>query len=923
MAEEEKLRPNTASPEQTGVAAKHVRRSPHNDLQNSREAGANAQRWVKVLTKTGYNFKVARRAMFVARYLWLLLCYAQYARSNLLDDYEDITNKVLSPADGGTVSLPIQLGVDKSSGCICRSSKDHKVVVCFGNYACERFPKVRVKSDLLRVRTTVMTEIRVGELNSLQHLKVLQIEANHRLNYLEPGLFQNLSKLQQLSISYNTGLHTIHKGTFEGLKSLHNLTLVNNGFTNILELTVAFKPSILPLLRGLDLSENSFERIPDNAFNAMKGTTLKRLDIKLCRLEYIHPNSFIPLTMLKELRISENDLNSTLIGDFLTNIINNGINLTHLDLSGMGFRKQPPRALLNIIAKSTIQRLILADNQFEIIVDDSFPVMVNLEVLDLRRVLTISIGPDAFSPIKFPNLRVLLLGGNNLPGIHQKHISIQQLLLLDMSFNKGSLLNPVYFEIDRNSFTYCKELRILNLAYNRIKSIFDYTFQGLEQLKILSMENGTLFHIGDGTFEPMKHLEMLNLANNPLTANMNLSSGQFRGLNELKILILKNCGIKRLYDEDNIFEMMPNLTHLILRNNQLYYITAETLKPLKYLQVLDLSENLLMSWWTTLFLASGVRPINLYLTNNKISHFTISMIQDINYLLENPSGANTTIEINLMDNVFVCDCTYMYKTYMWLQVNGSGLLKAYFASSRFQCSSPDIWEDKRVADYLSSIKSLRCLMYEKITSAMFLIWTAPSIVTIILVSGLIAGVYKYRIYIKYWLFLAKVAVGRKLILKPLKADTIPSRGYRFDAFVSYCNEDREFVSEMVSQLESTPPYLKLCIYERDFEIGSFISESILNSINESRYIILIISNNFAKSQWCRWETQLAEYHRLFLEDGTTYDPLILIRVGEVENKYMTTTLKYLLKTKIYHSWDDAKPEEFWKKLKNRLVKNLQ
>lgn len=768
-----------------------------------------------------------------------------------------------------------------------------------------------------------MAEIRAGELDSLQHLKALQIEANHRLKYLEPGLFRNLTKLEQLSISYNTGLHTIHEGTFEGLKSLRNLTLVNNGFTNILDLTPAIRPSILPSLRGLDLSENSFERIPKDAFSLMKGTMLERLDIKLCRMEYIHPNSFTPLSMLKELRIGENDLNSTLIGNFLSNIIKNGINLTLLDLSGMGFRKQPPRALLNVIANSTIQRLILAENLFEIITDDTFPAMLNLEVLDLRKVLAISIGPDAFDPIKFPNLRILLLGGNNLPGIHQKHISNQQLLLLDLSSNKGSSLNPMYYEIDRDTFIYCKELRVLNLAYNRIKSVFDYTFRGLKKLKILSMENGTIYHIGDGTFEPMRHLEMLNLANNPLTANQNLSSGQFKGLNELKVLILKNCGIKRLYDEDNIFEMMPNLTHLILRNNQLYYITAETLKPLKYLQVLDLAENLLISWWTSLFLASGVRPINLYLTNNKISHFTVPMIQDINYLLENPRGANTSTEIDLMDNVFICDCSSMYKMYIWLQVNGSGVLKAYFSSSRFQCSSPDVWEDRRVADYLSSIKRLRCLMYEKISSVMFLIWTAPSVVTILLVTGLIAAVYRYRIYIKYWLFLAKVAVGRKFIRKTLRAEAMPAKGYRFDAFVSYCNEDREFVAEMISQLETAPPYLKLCIYERDFEIGSFISESILNSINESKYIILIISNNFAKSQWCRWETQLAEYHRLFLEDGTTYDPLVLIRIGDVENKYMTTTLKYLLKTKIYHSWDDSQSDEFWKKLRNALAKNLQ
>lgn len=779
------------------------------------------------------------------------------------------------------------------------------------------FFQVKIQSEILRVRTTVMVKILRGQLNTLNHLKILEIEANHKLQYIEPGIFENLKNLQHLSISYNTRLHSINERLFEGLSNLRNLTLVNNGFNNILDLTPAFRPSILPLLRWLDVSENPLEIIPEHAFHPMKGTLLRKLDVNLCRLDEIHPNSFLVLKNLKELHLGDNDLNSTLIGDFLNRMMIEGINLTNLDVSGMGFRKQPPRELMNIIARSTIKSLILAQNQFEIIHDDAFPRMPNIELLDLRKVLCISIEGNAFSPSKFPNLKVLLLSGNNLPGVHKKHLS-DQLLLLDMSSNKGNPANPVYYEIDRDTFLLCKSLRILNLSFNRIKSIFDYTFNGLVNLRILSLENGTIFHIGDGTFKSMKRLIMLNLANNPLTATENLTSSQFDGLNELKMLNMQNCGIRHFYDDDNMFEMMPNLTHLILRNNLLYYITAETLKPLKFLQVLDLSENLLISWWRPLFLVSGVKPKTLYFTNNKISHFSISMIEDISYLLEN--RGNVTVEIDFMNNVFLCECSSMYKAYLWLQANGTKSIQKFFDDSNFQCSSPDPWEDRRVAEYLSSIRHLRCLVYQKISNVMVLVWTAPSLVSIMLVVSVVVILYKYRDYIRYWLFLAKLALGRNFRKKTISPKISPT-GYKFDAFVSYCSEDREFVSEMLVQLESNPPNLKLCVYERDFEIGSFISESVQTSINESKYVILVISNNFAKSQWCRWETQLAEYHRLFLEDGSAYDPLVLVKLGDIESKYLTTTLKYLLKTKVYHSWDENNTEEFWKKLRKVLMKN--
>ncbi|KAJ0174417.1 hypothetical protein K1T71_009525 [Dendrolimus kikuchii] len=854
--------------------------------------------------------------MLTAPYLWLLLCYAQYARSNLLEDYEELSDSYITNSEDQTNEiLPNELGKDKTSGCICRGNKNYKFIVCFGNYECRKFPRVKIKSEVLRVRTTVIVQLLKGEIDSLYYLNRLDIEANHQLTYIEPGTFRNLTNLQQLSISYNTNLRTINDRTFEGLDNLRNLTLVNNGFTNILMLTPAFKPIFLPALQALDLSENALEIIPEDAFYPMRGSTLGKLHVDLCTLDYIHPNTFLPLKNLKELDIGENELNSSIIGQFLIRMTKAEINLIRLDLSGMGFRKQPPRNLMDIIAKTTIKSLNLAQNQFEIIDDDCFPKMINIEVLDLRKVLAITIGPNTFEPMKFPNLKVLLLSGNNLPGIHRRPLS-DQLLVLDMSNNKGTLSNPMYYEIDRDTFLQSRELRILNIAFNRIRSIFDYSFRGLDNLRILNMENGTLYHIGNGSFKPLRRLQVLNLANNPLAVNDNLTSLQFEGLNALKVLILENCGIKRLYDDDNIFEMMPNLTNLLLKNNQLFFITAETLKPLKFLQRLDLSQNLLISWWKPLFLASGVKPITLYLTNNKISHFSISMIQDIGFLLENTG--NHTVDIDLMDNIFICDCSSMYKTYLWLQVNGTAPLKQYFSKSKFQCSSPDLWEDRRVADYLSSIKTVHCLMYEKISNVMLLIWTAPSLITIALVVIIVVIIYKYRMYIHYWMFLAKIALGRNFRSKPDKSRNLKT--YKYDAFVSYCNDDREFVIDMISELETKPPYLKLCVFERDFEIGSFISESVHSCINESKFVILVISNSFAKSQWCRWETQLAEYHRIFLEDGTSYDPLVLIKIDEVQSKYLTTTLKFLLKTKIYHTWNENKQEEFWKKLRNVLDK---
>lgn len=59
-----------------------------------------------------------------------------------MEEYKEFTNNFLYSKDDKTEELPIQLGKDWASGCTCRATYHKKVIVCFGNYECRRFPKV-------------------------------------------------------------------------------------------------------------------------------------------------------------------------------------------------------------------------------------------------------------------------------------------------------------------------------------------------------------------------------------------------------------------------------------------------------------------------------------------------------------------------------------------------------------------------------------------------------------------------------------------------------------------------------------------------------------------------------------------------------------------------------------------------------------
>lgn len=101
--------------------------------------------------------------------------------------------------------------------------------------------------------------------------------------------------------------------------------------------------------------------------------------------------------------------------------------------------------------------------------------------------------------------------------------------------------------------------------------------------------------------------------------------------------------------------------------------------------------------------------------------------------------------------------------------------------------------------------------------------------------------------------------------------------------------------------------------------GKQISDCITESIRNSRKVILVISNNFVQSPWCRFETDLA--HHVLMDQNR--DGLILIKLEELNSDYLektATQLHFLLKTRIYLTWSKDQKEQnvFWKKLHSAL-----
>lgn len=805
---------------------------------------------------------------------------------------------------------PIFLGRDPGSGCLCREYPN-VYVVCFGRLFCQRMPmELNITVPLLKLTGTHIVELNPGDFDALSDLEALQLDGNYNLTTIMPGAFNvNMTKLTNLSISFNPVLKTLQPRSFEGLVNLRTLYLIKNGFVDVYDVTQGLPAQMLPNLFKLSLNENSFNNISSDAFAPMENSSLKELDLILCRLEYLEPDCFAPLTNLEVLRLGENSFSVSTITSVISKTVELGVPLRMLNLYSVGFRKNPPRELMEVIAQSNISNLNLAHNQFEVISSDAFPYMPNLQVLDLREVLALEVDAKAF--YKLPNLKTLLLSGNKLQSVPERAIP-SNVTYLDLQQNSGNLFYPSYFCIKSGKFINLTHLTYLNLNFNRLNHLFNTSFVGLDNLRVLGLKNGTIHHIHNDSFLPLKNLWFLDLQNNYFVTNnypLGIELDTFRGLDNLKVLLLAGCGISYFSKFGNPLVYLKNLEHLGLERNKIMTIAPTDFAPLVRLESIDISENKLVPWQDRIF-TKNFKLKTVILNTNGFTLLNKAMLDDFSNLTE----------LELEMNPFSCDCESYYNFDEWFRHKPQNVM-INSSNVKGQCAFPEPVHNYSILEYFKNIHDGIIVCSPRRISKLIVV--LPLVLLFLIFIILAVTMYYYRWHIRYWVFLTRLYLSRKGKIKP----TPEKKGYNnysYDAFVSYSNEDRNFVVRLVSMLENYDPFLKLCVYDRDFQIGAMISESVLESVAKSRRTLLIISDNYAKSQWCRWESQIAEHHRLFFEDQNgeyVDDTLVLIKLGPVSANHLTPTLRYLLKTRIYLQWEveEKKQKVFWDKLRNALA----
>ncbi|XP_030850859.1 relaxin receptor 2 isoform X2 [Strongylocentrotus purpuratus] len=310
---------------------------------------------------------------------------------------------------------------------------------------------------------------------------------------------------------------------------------------------------------GLEIACTSkqLDRVPE----ALPADTLY-LDLSDNRITHLHDDSFKNLTMLRELVITHNQM-QTMDED----VFYDTTSLEMLDLSD-NLIEIITAAHFDNLQKLTLLRL--SRNHFRCEGGDCFRNLVSLRELELVACGITELTPDLFSNLH--SLSVLQLSYNAITEIIPSHMNgLERLQDLYLSSNHIS-------NIEHGTFDGMDNLLKLLLHDNKLTNISVGIFPVMPELQILKLDENEIAIIEPGSFALIENVQHFTLMKNRLSR---IEVGMFDGLGNVTDMSLLENEIKVI--EENAFDNLIKLESLDLQKNKLTEVPRELFTRLKNL----------------------------------------------------------------------------------------------------------------------------------------------------------------------------------------------------------------------------------------------------------------------------------------------------------------------------------------------------
>ncbi|KAH1026389.1 hypothetical protein HUJ05_000063 [Dendroctonus ponderosae] len=373
-----------------------------------------------------------------------------------------------------------------------------------------------IKLQTLQIGYNAFGHLEADAFESLPNLRSLRIDGND-LRRIPAQSLAALTRLEVLNLG-NNQLSTISDGSFPVMNSLLILLLKRNQIMSIDEL--AF--SNISSLRILELDDNYLTQIP---LAITKLPDLQELSISGNRIKYIAGGLLQQTPALALLELKGNPLVAVdlhafshlprlrkLQTDFKENVKKKP-NISQADPEYYskekicGLKWEKPHFNRRFVALSRI----FSDTKSKILSDakelSTFPHLNGTSALEVLRLDRAGLNHVPASLCTFcPKLKSLDIKSNKLEVVPQLN-NCREIRVLDLASN-------LIRSIEAKPFRGMYQMHDLLLANNKIQYIPYDAFYNLSRLQVLDMENNHISFIHPDAFLPISKIEDLNLGNN-------------------------------------------------------------------------------------------------------------------------------------------------------------------------------------------------------------------------------------------------------------------------------------------------------------------------------------------------------------------------------------------------------------------------
>uniref|UniRef100_G1PL83 Toll-like receptor 9 n=2 Tax=Myotis lucifugus TaxID=59463 RepID=G1PL83_MYOLU len=746
--------------------------------------------------------------------------------------------------------------------------------------------------------------------------------------FIDGNAFDNLTKLEYLNLS-STSLRKINSSWFDKMPDLK-------------ELHLEFNYLVPEIASGEFLTKLLSLEILDLSYNYIKAQYLEFITLS--------PN-FSNLTYLRSLHLKGYVFQKLRYKDFQP--LRNLSNLTTINL-GVNFINQIDFTIFNNF--SNLKVIYLSANRISPLVNGNRQSSARLSS-GHSHVLKPRSANSEFDPHSnfYHSTKPLIkpecehygqaidLSLNNIFFIGQKQFKdFPPILCLNLSSNgNGQALNG-------SEFSALPKLKYLDFSHNKLDFDADSAFNELPELEVLDLSNNEhYFQIAGvthrlGFIKNLTKLKVLNVSQNSIytLTEYNLSSTSLKQLvfsgNRLDILwkaadkryvcIFRNLNVLEELDISfNNLERIPkqafinlprNLTKLYLNDNKLRFFNWTLLQHFPQLQLLDLSRNCL--YYLTDSLSKITSSLQtLLLSENLIAHMPSGFVSENSSLVTLDLSSNKLKMINrstfqtnknsnlallrLDGNPFDCTCD-MGDFLRWMDENLNVTIPRL---TDVTCSSPGDQIGK-------SIVTLELTACVSDTIAAILCFFTSFLTLTVMLAALAHHWFYWDVWFIYHVCLAKVKGYRSLST---------SQTF-YDAYVSYDTKDASVTDWVINELrfhleESEEKNVLLCLEERDWDPGLAIIDNLMQSINQSKKTIFVLTRKYAGS----WSFKTAFYLALQRLMDENMDVIVFILLEPVLQHSQYLRLRQRICKSSILQWPDNPKAEvlFWQSLKNVVL----